>query len=53
MRNKTISSFNFQAIEECELLLISSENWSKAFIDFPWWTEAHMDGYQKWTIKLQ
>src|SRR5690349_1467527 len=27
MRSKTISNFNFQAIEECTLLTISAENW--------------------------
>lgn len=53
MRNKTISPFNFQAIEACELLTISAENWQKAFVEFPWWTEAHITGYQKWTTILQ
>jgi CRP-like cAMP-binding protein len=32
MRNKTRSIFNFQALENCDLLLISAENWEKAFI---------------------
>src|SRR4029078_11800498 len=49
----TISPFNFQAIEACELLTISAENWQKAFVEFPWWTEAHITGYQKWTAILQ
>ncbi|NBV14675.1 MAG: Crp/Fnr family transcriptional regulator [Sphingobacteriia bacterium] len=40
--NKTISIYNFQAIEACELLTISAEHWEKAFIHFPWWTEAHV-----------
>src|SRR6478609_8528912 len=53
MRNKTLSPFNFQAIESCELLTISAENWQKAFVQFPWWTEAHITGYQKWTVILQ
>ena len=53
VRGKTISNYNFQAIEECELLTISAENWEQAFIKFPWWTEAHIRGYQKWAALLQ
>ena len=53
IRNKTISSYNFQAIEECELLTISANNWEQAFIKFPWSTEAHLAGYQKWAALLQ
>ncbi|MCE3279701.1 MAG: putative transcriptional regulator, Crp/Fnr family [Bacteroidetes bacterium] len=53
MRSKSPSAFNFQAIEECKLLVISAENWEKAFIDFPWWAQAHLTGYQKWTSMLQ
>jgi len=53
IRSKTISNYNFQAIEECELLTISAENWEQAFIKFPWWTEAHLKGYQKWAALLQ
>ncbi len=53
MRNKTKTVYNFQAIEACELLIISAENWNQAFIDFPWWTEAHMKGSQVWALKLQ
>jgi CRP-like cAMP-binding protein len=53
MRGKTKSPFNFQAIEECRLLTISAENWEKAFIEFPWWAQAHLLGYQKWTSMLQ
>ena len=53
IRNKIISNYNFQAIEECELLIISAENWEQAFIKFPWWTEAHLAGYQKWAALLQ
>ena len=53
IRSKTISNYNFQAIEECELLTIGAENWEQAFIKFPWWTEAHLTGYQKWAALLQ
>jgi CRP-like cAMP-binding protein len=53
LRNKTISNYNFQAIEACELLTISADNWSKASVGFPWWTEAHLMGYQKWAVLLQ
>ncbi|MBC7696493.1 MAG: Crp/Fnr family transcriptional regulator [Burkholderiales bacterium] len=53
IRNKTISIYNFQAIEECELLTISAENWEQAFIEFSWWTKAHLTGYQKWAASLQ
>ncbi|MES2397031.1 MAG: Crp/Fnr family transcriptional regulator [Bacteroidota bacterium] len=53
MRSRTISNFNFQAIEECELLTISADNWEQAFTKFPWWTEAHLTGYQKWASMLQ
>jgi len=53
MRAKTPTVYNFQAIEPCELLLISAENWEKAFVNFPWWTEAHMKGNQIWALKLQ
>ena len=53
IRNKSISVYHFQAIEDCELLTISSENWEHAFVQFPWWTEAHLKGYQKWAASLQ
>ncbi len=53
IRGKTISNYNFQAIEECELLTISADNWEQAFIKFSWWTEAHLTGYQKWAALLQ
>lgn len=53
MLNKTVSNFYFQAIEECELLTISTENWERAFMEFSWWTKAHLTGYQKWARKLQ
>ena len=53
IRNKTISNYNFQAIEECELLTINAENWEQAFIKFSWWTKAHLAGYQKWAALLQ
>ncbi len=53
LRSKTISNYNFQAIEACELLTISAENWDKAFVEFPWWTTAHLTGYQKWAMLLQ
>ncbi len=53
LRNKTKSIYNFQAIEECELLTISGDNWEQAFIKFPWWAEAHLKGYQNWVINLQ
>lgn len=53
IRNRKISNYNFQSIEECELLTISAEHWEQAFIEFPWWTEAHLTGYQKWAALLQ
>ncbi len=53
MRSKEVSNFNFQAIEDCELLTISAENWEQAFVQFPWWTIAHLTGYQKWAAKMQ
>ncbi|MCD6019523.1 MAG: putative transcriptional regulator, Crp/Fnr family [Bacteroidetes bacterium] len=53
MRTNTVSNYHFQAIEECELLTISAENWAKAFAEFPWWTDAHLTGYQKWALLLQ
>lgn len=53
MRHKQPSDFNFQAIEECEVLTISAQNWEQAFTEFPWWAQAHLTGYQKWTSLLQ
>lgn len=53
LRAKTTSPFNFQAIEACELLTISADNWEKAYQTFPWWTNAHLVGYQKWAAKMQ
>jgi CRP-like cAMP-binding protein len=53
MRTKTASIYNFQAIEDCELLTISADNWEKAFTEFPWWANAHIAGFQKWTAMLQ
>ena len=53
IRSKTISNYQFQAIEKCELLTISAENWEQAFIKFSWWTKAHITGYQKWAELLQ
>lgn len=53
LRNKTVSPYSFQAIEECELLTINASNWERAFLEFPWWTDAHIKGYQKWVMNLQ
>ncbi|WP_276134721.1 Crp/Fnr family transcriptional regulator [Polluticoccus soli] len=53
LRNKVSSDFNFQAIEPCVLLTISSENWERSFQLFPWWAEAHIKGYQKWATLMQ
>ncbi|OYU95367.1 MAG: hypothetical protein CFE21_09460 [Bacteroidetes bacterium B1(2017)] len=53
LRSKTKSIYTFQAIEECDLLTISADNWEQAFIKFPWWAEAHLKGYQNWVIQLQ
>lgn len=53
LRSKTKSIYSFQAIEGCELLTISADNWEQAFIKFPWWADAHVRGYQKWVINLQ
>ncbi len=53
MRTKTPSNFYFQALEACELLTLSTENWQKAFAQFAWWTEAHITGYQKWAARMQ
>lgn len=53
MRNKSTSVFNFQAIEKCDLLTISAENWEIAFNKFPWWTDAHLKGYQMWASRMQ
>jgi CRP-like cAMP-binding protein len=53
LRNKIKSIYNFQAIEECELLTLNAENWERSFIEFPWWAVAHLKGYQKWTSQLQ
>ncbi len=53
LRGKTKSIYSFQAIEECELLTISADNWEQAFIQFPWWADAHLKGFQNWVINLQ
>lgn len=53
MRNKTPSIYYFQAIEDCELLTISAENWNIAFEKYSWWVSAHIAGYQKWATLLQ
>ncbi|MBS1646581.1 MAG: Crp/Fnr family transcriptional regulator [Bacteroidetes bacterium] len=53
IRNKTASNYTFQAIEKCELLTINANNWEKAFIQFPWWAEGHLYGYQKWASLMQ
>lgn len=53
VRSKTASNYNFQAIEECELLAISADNWEIAFAKFPWWAQGHLTGYQKWAELLQ
>ena len=53
MRNNLPTDFNFQAIEPCELLVIKTENWEKAFDQFPWWMNIHLKGYQMWAAKMQ
>lgn len=53
IRNKTITNYNFQALEDCELLTISADNWERAFLQFPWWGQGHLAGYQKWAAILQ
>ena len=53
VRNRITSNYNFQAIEDCELLTISADNWELAFEKFPWWAQAHLTGYQKWAELMQ
>lgn len=53
LRNNEKSNFYFQAIEACELLTISGKNWLLTSEQFPWWTTAHLTGYQKWAAKMQ
>ncbi|MES2800638.1 MAG: Crp/Fnr family transcriptional regulator [Bacteroidota bacterium] len=53
LRSRIKSNYTFQAIEECELLTISATHWEQAFVEFPWWADAHVKGYQKWVIHLQ
>ncbi len=53
LRNQSITSYNFQAIEACTLLTINAENWEKASVQFSWWTEAHLIGFQRWAALLQ
>jgi CRP-like cAMP-binding protein len=53
MRNGIPSAFYFQALEPCELLVITAENWEKVFVQFPWWASAHITGYQKWAARMQ
>jgi CRP-like cAMP-binding protein len=53
MRSNTASSFFFQALEDCDLLLLTAENWNKAHALFPWWTDIHLAGFQKWSAIMQ
>jgi CRP-like cAMP-binding protein len=53
MRNKIPSDFNFQAIETCSILALDVKDWEKAMMQFPWWVQAHMTGYQKWATLMQ
>ncbi|MES2560042.1 MAG: Crp/Fnr family transcriptional regulator [Bacteroidota bacterium] len=53
LRNRQPSVFTFQAIEACELLTINAENWIEAQKRFTWWTEAYINGYQRWTMLMQ
>jgi CRP-like cAMP-binding protein len=53
MRTQTPSQLNLQALEECEVLTITRENWEFAFNNFPWWQKMHLDGHHRWVAKLQ
>jgi CRP-like cAMP-binding protein len=53
MRNKIPSDFNFQAIEACHILALEASDWEQSLIEFPWWTKAHLLGYQKWAALMQ
>lgn len=53
MRNKIPSDFNFQAIEACSILTLNASNWERSVIEFPWWVQAHLTGYQKWAAQMQ
>jgi len=53
MRNRVPSDFSIQALETCTVLLLSTSNWEKAFVEFSWWIQAHMNGYQKWATHMQ
>ena len=53
LRNRQPSMFTFQAIEACELLTINAANWAKAQQQFSWWTEAYVNGYQRWMMIMQ
>jgi len=53
MRNKVPTDFNFQAIEACNILTLNTTNWEVAVQQFPWWVQAHLNGYQKWATLMQ
>ncbi|MGZ3904905.1 MAG: Crp/Fnr family transcriptional regulator [Bacteroidia bacterium] len=53
LRNKVSSDFNFQSIEACKLLILTAENWERSLMEFPWWAQAHIMGYQKWALLMQ
>jgi CRP-like cAMP-binding protein len=52
MRSNTPTDQNLQALEECDVLIMTKENWEYAYNNFPWFAEFHITGHQRWLAKL-
>ncbi|HEU4716637.1 MAG TPA: Crp/Fnr family transcriptional regulator, partial [Bacteroidia bacterium] len=52
-RNATPTNLNLQAMEDCEVLLLSRKNWQYAFDTFAWYREYHTKGQQRLAARMQ
>jgi CRP-like cAMP-binding protein len=52
MRAGVRTDQNLQALEDCEVLVMSKENWEYAYKNFQWFADFHVTGHQRWLNKL-
>lgn len=52
MRNEQPTDQFFEAIEDCETLIMSKDNWHYALRRFEWFATFHLAGHSNWLNKL-
>jgi CRP-like cAMP-binding protein len=52
MRNDQPTDQYFEAVEDCDTLIMSKDNWHYALRRFEWFATFHLSGHKNWLIKL-